>query len=172
MNILTIGFQELWNDFILSFKGILITESRKQDISFTFVKLSLSDVISTWFSEYTINGRWLYGLIQDEPDKGLLVKEILQKDINLVEIKHNNIHNSVKYLIPIGAGAVGYGVAQAAHLNLWGTLCASLIPMAIAYPMTARIFSNKREQVQEKVINDYISQLEKYKESIMSVLLA
>ena len=104
MDILTIKFQELWDNFVSSFKGILITESSKQGLSFAIVKLSLSESVLTWSSEYTINGRWLYKLIQEEPEKGALVKEILTKDISLTEVKSESSNSdSLKYVIPVGA---------------------------------------------------------------------
>ena len=173
MEVLTIKFQELWDDFISSFKGNLIIESKKQDISFPLVKLTLTEAISTWLSEYTINGRWLYKLTQDDPEKGKLVKEIIIKDISLVEIKSNGPDSSsAKYLAPIGAGALGYGAAKLLGLATVGTACATVIPMIVAYPVAAQYISGKKDANQEQMINGYVNQLEKYKKSIISVLLA
>ena len=172
MDILTIKFQELWDNFVSSFKGILITESSKQGLSFAIVKLSLSESVLTWSSEYTINGRWLYKLIQEEPEKGALVKEILTKDISLTEVKSESSNSdSLKYVIPVGAGAIGYGVAYMAGLTTLGTACATLIPMAVAYPLTTTLLSNRKDKEKERIINGYVNQLNKYKEAVMSVLI-
>lgn len=173
MDILTTKFQELWQDFVSSFKGNLITESRKQKISFAIAKMALGEAVSTWTSEYTINGRWLYMLMQDEPAKGSLVKEIFTKDITLTEVKPTRSKSdSLKYLVPIGAGAVGYGVAYLAELAKIGTTCATLVPMAVAYPLTTKYLSNQKEKEDENIINSYVDQLNKYKESVISALLA
>lgn len=173
MDILTTKFQELWQDFVSSFKGNLLTESRKQKISYAIAKMALSEAVSTWTSEYTINGRWLYKLMQDEPAKGELVKEIFTKDITLTEVKSTESKSdSLKYLVPIGAGAVGYGVAHLAELATIGTACATLAPMAVAYPLTKKYLSNKKEKEEENIISSYVNQLNKYKESILSALLA
>lgn len=173
MDTLTIKFNELWQDFVSSFKGNLITESRKQDISFAFAKLALSEAVSTWTSEYTINGRWLHKLMQDDSSKGNLVKEILTKDIALTEERFNGTKSdSLKYIVPVGAGAIGYGVAHALELATLGTACATLAPMAIAYPLTTKYLSNKKEKAQDNLINAYVDQLNKFKESILSALLA
>jgi len=173
MDILTTKFQELWQDFVSSFKGNLISESRKQKISFAIANMALGEAVSTWTSEYTINGRWLYKLMQDEPAKGELVKEIFTKDIALTEVKPSGAKSdSLKYLVPIGAGAVGYGVAHLAELATIGTACATLVPMAVAYPITTKYLSNQKEKEEKNVINSYVNQLNKYKESIMSALLA
>lgn len=173
MEVLTVKFQELWNDFISSFKGSLITESNKQELSLGIVKIILSDAVSTWSSEYTINGRWLCKLIQDEPEKGKLVKEIITKDISLSEVKpeFSNPEN-LKYLIPIGAGAIGYGAAYISGLATVGTACSTIIPIAVAYPLTITHISNKKNKEKERIINSYVNQLNKYKEAVMSALLA
>lgn len=173
MDTLTTKFQELWQDFISSFKGKLITESHKYTIRFPMVKMALSEAVSTWTSEYTINGRWLYKLIQEYPEKGCLVKEIITKDIVLEEIKSKGTNSdSLKYIVPLGAGAVGYGIAHWAELATIGTACATLAPMAIAYPIVKIFISNQNEKAQDNLINGYVNQLNKYKESILSTLLA
>ena len=172
MDTLTTKFQELWQDFVSSFKGNLMAESRKQKISFAIAKMALSEAVSTWTSEYTINGRWLYKLMQDEPAKGELVKEIFIKDITLTEVKSTGTKSdSLKYLVPIGAGAVGYGIAHLAKLATVGTACSTFIPMAVAYPITTKYLSNQKEREEENIINTYVNQLNKYKESIISALL-
>ncbi len=172
MEIQTIKFQELWDDFVSSFKGLLITESSKQELSFAIAKLSLTEVVSTWSSEYTINGRWLYKLIQEEPEKGKLVKEILTKDISLTEVKlEYSSPDSLKYIIPLGVGVIGYGVAHIAELATLGTVCTTLIPIAIAYPLTTTHLSNKKDKQNERIISDYVNQLNKYRDAVISTLL-
>lgn len=173
MEVLTVKFQELWNDFISSFKGSLITEANKQELSLGLVKIILSDAVSTWSSEYTINGRWLYKLMQDEPEKGKLVKEIITKDISLSEVKPESTNpENLKYIIPIGAGAIGYGAAYMAGLATVGTACSTLIPMAVAYPLAKTHISNKKSKEKERMINSYVDQLNKYKEAVISALMA
>lgn len=173
MDTLTTKFQELWQDFISSFKGSLITESRKHAVQFPVAKMALSEAISTWTSKYTINGRWLYKLIQENPEKGGLVKEIITKDIALEEIKSASTnYDSLKYIIPLGAGAVGYGIARLTGLATLGTACATIAPMVIAYPIAKTYLSNQNEKARINLINGYVNQLNKHKESIMSALLA
>lgn len=173
MDIQTTKFQELWKDFIDSFKGNLITESRNQEITFAIAKMALREAVSTWTSEYTINGRWLYKLLKSEPAKGELVKEILTKDIRLSEVGGaGSKSDSMKYFIPLAAGAIGYGIAHLAKFATVGTACATLVPMAVAYPVTVKYLSDRKDKYTESMINAYVGQLNKYRESIMSALLA
>ena len=173
MDTLTTKFQELWQDFVSSFKGNLITESHKQDISFATAKLALGEAVSTWASEYTINGRWLHKLIQENPSKGNLVKEVLTRDVVLSEEKSNGPKSdNLKYIITIGAGAIGYGIAYVAGLNTVVTACAALVPMVLAYPIANRYILDQKEKARADLINSYVNQLNKYKQSILSILLA
>lgn len=173
MDILTTRFQELWEGFIDSFKGDLLTESRKQNISFPLAKLALGEAVSSWTSEYTINGRWLYNLLKSNPAKGELVKEIITKDISLTEVKDNSSKSDgLKYLAPLGVGALGYGVARWFEMETMGTLISTILPMFAAYPIATNYLSNQHAKAQDSLINAYVNQLNKYKESIWSVLLA
>ncbi len=172
MDIQTTKFQEYWDDFVLSFQGLLITESKKQELSFSLVKQALSEVIITWCSEYTINGKWLYNLMQDEPEKGKLVKEIITKDITLYEVKNENSYfKTIQYVVPVGSGIIGYSIASSLAASTIATVCATLLPMLVTYPICKGHYIIRQNKQKDIIIEGYIRQLNKYKESIMSVLL-
>ena len=61
MDTVTNKFNQLWNDFVSSFKGNLIAQARKQTLSFAFVKLIFSEACLSWTSG--ILGKWQVGLI-------------------------------------------------------------------------------------------------------------
>lgn len=173
MDIQTNKFQELWNDFIASFKGSLMMEAKKQRISFPIAKMALSEAVSTWLSEYTINGRWLYKLLAEEPAKGDLVKEIITKDITLTEVKTEDAGSeNLKYLVPAGAGIAGYLVSYFANFATLATILTTIAPMAVAYPLTKNYLSERAVKGDDKAIEAYVAQLNKYKESILSALMA
>lgn len=173
MEIATTKFQGLWNDFVSSFKGSLIMESRKQNVNYPLAKMLLNNCLLTWTSEYTVNGRWLYNLMRDEPEKGKLVKDIIKNDITLSPVNLTvSKSDCSRYIIPLGAGALGFGASYFAGLATPYVAGATIIPMAIAYPLTTRYLANKKEKAIDAIINAYVSQLEKYKQSIISALLA
>lgn len=173
MNGLTDNFSSLWDSFITSFKGILLSESKNQTISLEVAQAALNEASSSWFSEYTINGRWLYKLRQDCPARGELIKEIIAKDMVLAPIESNSSPNpGLKYIASIGTGVVGYGISQLAHFSTLGTLCTTLIPMAAAYPITESMLNSKKERASLLLINAYVMQLSKYRESIISALIS
>ena len=41
-------FEQLWEQFIATFKGSLITEARKQHVNLTLAKILLKDAAKSW----------------------------------------------------------------------------------------------------------------------------
>lgn len=173
MDIQTNKFKELWKDFVTGFKGNLITESKRQPITLVLARLALADALLSWTSEYTINGRWLNNLIKEEPEKGELVKEILTKDVTLTEVAvPGKKPAALGYAVPLGAGAVGYAAAHYAALGTVGTVCATAIPAIVAYPLMKSYLDKSNQAETTGVIDGYVRQLDKYREAVLSALLA
>lgn len=166
-------FEKVWENFLNLFRGAMIKESRKQSLSYPLAKLLLRDALLTWTSGYGLNSSWLEHLISEFPDKGELVKEIITKDIKLVELPISSNHeNTIKTLVPICVGGVGYTVSSLMGLGMFGVATSTILPAAIAIPLTKSQISNAKGKNIEKTIEQYVIQLEKYKKSIESVLLA
>lgn len=173
MDIQTNKFKELWHDFVTGFKGNLIDESKKQPITLALASLSLSDALLSWTSEYTVNGRWLNNLIKEEPAKGNLVKEIITKDVALTEVRiPQSKPAALGYAIPAGAAALGYAAAQCASLGTLPTVCATAVPAVVAYPFVRSYLDKSRHAEITGVIDSYVGQLDKYKDAVLSALLA
>lgn len=166
-------FEKLWDGFVTSFKGDLIGQSRKQTLTYPLVKLIFSDKVLTLTSEYGSFGRWLDEVIRIQPRKGKLIKELLIKDMVLTEEKLNNeISSGLKYAAVGGAGTFGFIAAKSMALGIISTAVLTLAPMAIAYPVATSYISTRKEKSIYTLIDAYITQLDKYKNSISSVLLA
>lgn len=166
-------FERLWDGFVTSFKGDLIGQSRKQTLTYPLVKLIFSDKVLTLTSEYGSLGRWLDEVIKSQPRKGMLIKELLTKDMTLTEEKLNNeISSTIKYAVVGGAGALGFIVSKGMDLGMISTTILTLAPMAIAYPVATSYISTRKEKGIYTLIDAYVTQLDKYKKSINSVLLA
>ncbi|RGN40159.1 hypothetical protein [Bacteroides oleiciplenus] len=166
-------FEKLWDGFVTSFKGDLIGQSRKQTLTYPLVKLIFSDKVLTLTSEYGSFGRWLDEVIRNQPRKGKLIKELLTKDMVLTEERLNNeISSGMKYVAVGGAGALGFIAAKGMALGMLSTAVLTLAPMAIVYPVATSYISTHKEKNIYTLIDAYITQLDKYKKSISSVLLA
>ena len=79
-------FEELWEDYISSFKGSLISQTHNQPMSYHLAKRTLEEVTLSWLSEFDRRGRWLMRLEKEYPDKGGAVKDIFRNDITIKEI--------------------------------------------------------------------------------------
>ena len=167
-------FEKVWENFLNSFRGSLITQSRKQSLSYPLVKLLFQEASLTWTSGYGINCTWLDQLMNEYPEKGMIVKEILTKDMGIVELpvaSYDN-NNTIKLMASVGTGAIGYVISSFMGLGMVGVAASTILPAAIAIPIAQSQLSNAKSRNVNKTIDLYINQLEKYKNSIESVLLA
>lgn len=166
-------FEKLWDDYLVSFKGALMEESQKQSLSYLVAKSLLQDVTLSWTTGYGLNCRWLDQLLKDSPEKGNLVREIITNDISLKEIwVQQDYSEYFKYGVPIGAGVAGFLAGNILGSGALGTVTATIVPIAIAVSLTNSWLKTNKEKKVEELIDTYVNQLEKYKQSIISVLLA
>ena len=167
-------FEQLWEQFIATFKGSLITEARKQHVNLTLAKILLKDAAESWTADYGVNGVWLKHLKQDEPKKGELVEEILTHDLTLQDVKiaPPKPNNALKVAAPIGAGVAGLAVAKALSLGTVATATAVAVPAALALPIVNARMETAAAKRKQRIIDAYVQQIDKYKESIKSILLA
>lgn len=173
MEIPVTRFRQLWADFVASFKGSLINDSKNSPLAFSIAKLALSESITTWLSEYTVNGRWLSKLIAENPEQGRLVKDIFTKDMSLTEVPAPETPSrSLNYLIPGAVAAAGYGLAACLKLGTIATACSTIIPAVISFPAINTYVAAKKRKNEQVLIEAYVSQLDKYYESILSILSA
>lgn len=169
------GFEKLWTDFLDTFKGSLINQSKTQRLSYPIVKLSFSESVLTWTSDYSLQGRWLSNLVHNYPQKGQLVKDVLTKDMSLKEVSKKNADaklNTINIIGPIGIGILGYATAKIIGLGLTGTVCSTIIPTVIAIPVVKTLSNTSKEKDVSGTINEYVGQLAKYKDAVLTILSA
>lgn len=164
-------FESLWSDFIALVKGKLITTSSNQKLTTPLANLILADAAASWGSEYEINGKWLSKLKETEPEKAELVREILLNDIKFNEIDtKSELPEYYNYVIPaVGACA---GLAISMYLG-WSKIIqavSTVLPAVLLYPAVNTYRSRIGAANAENYIENYIQQLDKYKNSVISIL--
>lgn len=170
---ITQRFEELWNNFVTSFKGSLLGESRKQTLTYPLAKLLLQDAILTWNEDYSINGAWLRQLTKDEPKKAAIVKEILNDDMHLTETDVKQSDDTlVRYGIPIGSGIAGLAISNALSASALVQAASTIGPMAIAIALCHSHIKSKKATTVSLMVDDYVEQLDKYKQAIIATLMA
>lgn len=171
MNTFINQFEELWEDYISSFKGSLISQTNNQPMSYHLVKRTLEEATLSWQSEFDRRGRWLMRLEKEYPEKGGVVKDIVRNEISIKEIESSGSNVSVgKYLVPAGLAAAGYFVAKLLAYNTFKTACLVTIPALISIPILNTHLKNKRKSKEEAIIDSYVKQLTKYKSAILDEL--
>ena len=164
-------FESLWGDFIALVKGKLISTAAKQKLSTPLANLILSDAASSWNSEYDINGKWLSDLKKTNPKEAEMVREILLDDIHFEEMDvKGELPLYYNYVIPAVGACAGCAISMYLGYGKLIQAASTVIPAALLYPAVNTFRNRMKETNKDKCIEGYIAQLEKYKNSVMSVL--
>lgn len=164
-------FESLWNDFVVLVKGKLINTSNNQRLSTSLANLILRDAASIWDSEYEICGKWMSQLYECDPQKAKLIREIILNDMKFSEItEKKEMSNQYNIIIPTIGAIVGLGISYFAGAGKWIQTISTIAPAVLLYP-AAKTFSKQQTDInRKKTIEELIGQLDKYKNSILSVL--
>ncbi|MGN0245837.1 MAG: hypothetical protein ACI4DK_07715 [Lachnospiraceae bacterium] len=164
-------FESLWADFIALVKGKLINTVAKQKLSTPLANLILSDAASSWNSEYEINGKWLSNLKNVNSKKAELVGEILLDDMRFTEIDtQGELPTYYNYVIPAVGACFGCAISMYLEYSKLVQAASTIIPAVLLYPAVTTFRKRMNETNKDKCIEDYIAQLDKYKNSVISVL--
>lgn len=164
-------FESLWTDFIILVKGKLISTASKQKLSTPLANLILSDAASSWNSEYEINGRWLNDLKKNDSPKAELVGDILLNDMHFDEIEtKRELPAYFNFVIPVFGACTGCAVSMYLGYGKLVQAASAIIPAVLLYPAVNTYRNRTNETNKDKYIENYITQLEKYKNSVVSVL--
>lgn len=166
-------FLSNWNDFITVLRGKLISTSRKQQLTYPLAKLILTDAALAWSSEYEVAGRWLNAYCAANPEKGQLVKQVLTTDMVFTEEQpQGELPAALTYVVPATGAVAGFAISRFCFTtSIWVQAAATLLPAALLYPAAKQMVEGRREQGKDRLINAYIDQLTKYRQSVESILM-
>lgn len=164
-------FEKYWNKFTTQFRGTLLSESKNQSITYSTASILLSDAAMCWGLSYDECGRWLCNYIRSNPEKGELVLHILTKDMQFTELPpKKGLSSAAKVIVPVAGAVVGGGIAHFLGANLLVQAISAVVPAALLVPATASIASMIADNNKSVVIEEYMAQLEKYKQGVITVL--
>lgn len=164
-------FEELWTDFLNLVKGKLITAAKRQTLSTALANLILSDAGGLWTDEYSIYGSWMVQLARNDSSKAELVKEILHEDMRFSDVEKSKILPTYcNYLIPGVGSCAGYAMSCYFELGKIAQLSSVLLPAVLLYPVVKIFRYNQIGLAIDKCIESYMMQLDKYKNSVLSIL--
>lgn len=165
------NFKKNWDKFIARLQGQLITQAKSGVFTPASSNLILADCIGFWDSRYSEGGRWLDGFEKEYPEKAEMIRNILLNDMKFEE---NSVEESkqeyLKYVIPVGSAAAGFAISRIAGANAIVQAVCSIAPAAVAYPVANNVLHAADDNRKKEVIQNYLSQLDKYRASIGSIL--
>lgn len=164
-------FESLWKDFVALVKGKLITTANKQTLSTPLANLLLNDAKSSWGSEYEINGKWLSKFMETEPDKAALIRNVLLEDMTFSEVEATKPFPSFyNYIVPTAGAIAGLVVSACVGATKLIQGISTIAPAVLLYPAVKAYGKQRDDMNRDKDIEAYMHQLEKYKNSIVSIL--
>lgn len=164
-------FESLWTNFIVLVKGKLISTAAKQKLSTPLANLILSDAAASWNSDYEINGRWMSSLKGLDPQKAERVREVLLNDMHFDDVEtKRELPAYYSYIIPVVGACAGYGVSMYLECSKIVQAASTIIPLALLFPAVNLLRNRMNESAKEQCVESYIAQLEKYKNSVVSIL--
>jgi len=163
-------FEKLWADFITLVKGKLMSTAGKQTLTTPLANLVLRDAASTWTTQYEVGGRWLMKLMEEDTAKSGLVNDVLN-DMKFTEVNAGRpLPSFCDFAIPmVGAGA-GFGVAEMMNFGRVAQIASVAVPAILLVPAVNSFRKSQVDKLREKTISMYVEQLDKYKNSIISIL--
>lgn len=164
-------FESLWNDFLTLTKGKLMRTINKHSLSTPLANLILSETAGVWGVEYEVYGRWLKNLRENNSSKAKLISNILFNDMRFTEVKpRKEIPSYCKFIIPVIGAFAGYAITHHFEYSKLTQTISFITPAVLLYPIVQNFRKNQIEKNKEKLISQYLEQLEKFKNSILSIL--
>lgn len=164
-------FECLWEKFIVRLKGKMLRQMAKGALDIGALKLILLDASAGWDSNEEEGGRWLHGYAQEHPEKGELLRNILVEDMRFAEVTYPRVFpQTLEYILPVGGAAVGLGLSSFFQANWKVRAAATVGPGVLLYPAVRAVGEGSREKRRREVMEDYLGQLDKFKESVLSLL--
>ena len=164
------SFEKNWEEFLTKLKGQML---RQKDNNLTLDLLSsvLKEVLASWRSEYDILGRWLIDYTKQNEQKGKEISVVIFEDMKFEEVKiADNSNKKMLDILPWAAAAVGFGASYFLKASQVIQAVATILPPAVLIPLTNNVKNEYAIQKKRNQINDYLTQLDKYKNTIISII--
>lgn len=165
-------FEKNWDKFIARMHGQLIKQARDGVFTLASSNLILADCSGFWDSRHSEGGRWLEKFEKEYPQKAEIIRNILLHDMRFAE---NSVGDSgqeyLKYIVLVGSAATGFAISKIVGANAIVQAVCTIASAVVAYPVVNNVIHAVDDSRKKKMIQDYLSQLDKYRISIESTIL-
>lgn len=164
------SFENVWNSFIVKFKGKLLSQSNNGNLNYSEVNLVFKDMVLSWSIKTDMEGKWLADYAFSNPEKGELIKKILAEDMTIKKIDKPKTPEFLKYIVPFVGAAAGLCISSVCDAGIAVKAISTIAPAVVLYPSANTVLNTLKIRNNENLIEEYISQLDKYKQSIISII--
>ncbi len=174
-------FNEAWTEFESHVKAGLRKHTKSGYIEPSLVNLILSEASTAWEARYDFCGRWLKEYSQHHPLKGEQLRVLLTNNTTFTPIPRVSCTMWFTDVVVLTLGAsTGYAIAywltkQAflvayAPWHQWIQIGLTVLPMMASIPILRRVKKMSEENASTKVVEAYMEQLEKIRQSAVAML--
>lgn len=164
-------FDKCWKMFVTKLNGQIKKRSQTGMPSYLQMNTILKDCALDWTSNETACGRWLTSLEKETPEKAELIQQILLDDMQFRENpSKKGIPETVKTVVPVAGAIAGLAISHYAGAGVAAQVISTVAPAAVLMPAMKAIDNQVRESNTSKGVQDYLAQLDMYRNSILSIL--
>lgn len=164
-------FKKNWDKFIARLQGQMITQARNGVFTQASFNLILAECSDFWDSRHSEGGRWLEKFEEKYPQKAEMVRNILLNDMKFEgKLADDSKQEYLKYIIPVGSAAAGFAISNIVGANTIVQAVCTVAPAVVAYPVTNNVLHAVDDNRKKEMIRNYLSQLDKYRLSMESIL--
>lgn len=172
MNHLT-SFDTCWRNFMESLTARLLKVQQEGE-AFTLEKanMALIGVATRWFSDFDLCGGWRNVLMEEVPEIGAEISDILENEMRfsreIAQEKGNE--DVIQYGAALASGLAGFGLSSVLKTNRTIRLLMTVAPGATTYLTLQNVKSEKRRKRAHAFVQAYLCQLTPHYEKIRTLL--
>lgn len=164
-------FNQCWDRFKVNVKAKLMERSEDSPLTLAGANLALKDAVSGWLDEFDILGSMLMKVKREQPDTGKEIEHILRYDLTFrEENREKSLSDVAAYAVPIVGAVAGGGISIIRKANFLVKVASIVLPAAVLTPVMKQVKQNKEEELDKKLIDRYILQLEGFREKLLKLL--
>lgn len=164
-------FEIYWKKFTDTIRENLISESKKRGLTYSYACRTLKDCLLVWKSECDEEGRWLKAFADDDTQKAAKLKNIILDSVSFKEEQRiPALPERFKITLPVLTTALVVLVSILFDRSWIFTLVTSMISLIFVIPAAKKLVDTSGEKAAQKLVDNYMEQLNKYMFSVISLL--
>lgn len=164
-------FNQCWDRFKVNVKAKLMERSEDSPLTLAGANLALKDAVSGWLDEFDILGSMLVKVKREQPDTGKEIERILRYELIFQEeSREKSLSDLAAYAVPIAGAVAGGGISMIRKASFLVKVASIVLPAAVLTPVMKQVKQSKDEELDKKLIDQYVRQLEGYRERIVKLL--